>query len=337
VRPLLFHHDAFAGHDTGHGHPERPERLAAALAGARGWGGEVEERTAPLAAVDDLYGVHDPAYVASIRRFCEAGGGSLDPDTVAVAGSWAAALRAAGAGLAALEAIDAGEATVAFLAIRPPGHHALGARAMGFCLFNNIAVTADRIRSGGDRVAIIDWDVHHGNGTQDIFYADGDVLYISIHQFPFYPGTGWIDETGRGPGRGRTINIPFPAGTSGDAYAAAFDRVVVPLLAEFDPARILVSAGYDAHADDPLAGMLLGASDYQRMAASLAACGLPVIYFLEGGYDLPGVEASVAATLRGASGQPTPPAPPASPRRAHQTVDLVVEEIAEHWQGVQEP
>ena len=335
MRPLLFHHDDCRDHDPGRGHPERPERLAAAIAGARSSNGEIQERSAPLADVADLYGVHDPAYVAAIRDFCAAGGGALDLDTVAVAESWPAALRAAGAGLAALEAVDAGDAGVVFLAVRPPGHHALTARAMGFCLFNNVAVTADRIRSRGDRVAIVDWDVHHGNGTQDTFYADDSVLYLSLHEFPFYPGTGWLDETGRGAGRGTTVNIPFPAGTGGDAYREGFERVILPVLGEFAPSRILVSAGYDAHRADPLAGMRLEAADYQWMAAGLSGFGVPVVYFLEGGYDLPAIEASVEATLRGASGVTGAPTDAVSPRRAFQTIDLAAETMAEYWKGVQ--
>lgn len=332
---LLFHHEAFLEHDTGVGHPERPDRLAAALRGARSWGGEVVERAAPAAAPSDLYGVHDPAYVDAIRDFCSAGGGALDADTRAVPASWIAALRAVGAGLASLEAIDAGEASVAFNAVRPPGHHALEARAMGFCLFNNVAVTADRVRSRGERVAIIDWDVHHGNGTQEMFYTDGQVLYASFHEFPFYPGTGWLEETGSGPGAGKTINVPLPAGTAGDAFAEAFTRIILPILGEFGPSRLLVSAGYDAHRDDPLAGLLLDADDYQRMAASLAGLGIPTIYFLEGGYDLPAIEASVAATLRGASGEAPPPSTASSPRRALQSIGLVAEAMSDHWNGVQ--
>jgi acetoin utilization deacetylase AcuC-like enzyme len=335
MRPLLFHHPAFLDHDTGTGHPERPGRVTAALRGARSWGGELDERLAPKAEVTDLFGVHDPAYVDAIRDFCAAGGGALDPDTHAVPASWTAALRAVGAGLAALEAIDTGDATVAFNAVRPPGHHALGARAMGFCLFNNIAVTADRIRGRGERVAIIDWDVHHGNGTQEMFYTEGQVLYVSLHEFPFYPGTGWLEETGSGPGAGRTINFPLPPGTKGDAYTEAFDRVVVPVLAEFAPSRLLVSAGYDAHRADPLAGVMLEAEDYQRMAAGLATLGIPTIYFLEGGYDLAAVEASVAATLQGATGESPPSPSAASPRRALQSVGMVAVAMAEYWKGVQ--
>jgi acetoin utilization deacetylase AcuC-like enzyme len=337
VSPLLFFHEDCLEHDAGRGHPERPERLGAALRGARASSGDIEERPAPLAEVDDLYGVHDPSYVSAIRDFCAAGGGVLDADTAAVPASWTAALRAAGAGLAALDAVDGGDADVAFIAVRPPGHHALTARAMGFCLFNNIAVAADRIRSRGDRVAIVDWDVHHGNGTQDTFYADGNTLFLSLHEFPFYPGTGWLDETGLGAGRGTTVNVPFPAGTGGDAYREAFERVILPVLAEFAPARILVSAGYDAHRADPLAGMLLEAADYQWMAAELSRFDVPVVYFLEGGYDLPAIEASVEATLRGASGATAAPTNAVSPRRAFQTIDLTADVMAEHWKGVQGP
>ena len=337
MKALLFHHDDCAGHDTGPGHPERPARLTAAIAGARSWGGALEERPAPLAAIEDLYGVHDPAYVGAIREFCAAGGGALDPDTSAVAESWPAALRAAGAGLAALDAIDGGEAGVAFLAVRPPGHHALTARAMGFCLFNNVAVTADRIRARGERVAIVDWDVHHGNGTQDTFYGDGDVLYVSLHEFPFYPGTGWLDETGAGSARGTTVNVPLPAGTAGDAHRDAFVRVVLPILSEFAPSKILVSAGYDAHRDDPLAGLMLEADDYGWMASSLARLEAPVVYFLEGGYDLAAVEASVAATLAGAAGAEAVATEGTSSRLAHQTIDRVAEVHSEFWKGVQAP
>jgi len=295
------------------------------------------ERVAPLAAVDDLYGVHDPAYVAAIREFCAAGGGALDPDTSAVSASWNAALRAAGAGLAALDAIDGGETEVAFLAVRPPGHHALTARAMGFCLFNNVAVAADRLRSRGDRVAIVDWDVHHGNGTQDTFYGDADVLYVSVHEFPFYPGTGWLDEIGAGLARGTTVNVPLPAGTAGDAHRDAFTRVILPILSEFAPSRILVSAGYDAHRDDPLAGLELEAADYGWMASSLAGLAVPVVYFLEGGYDLAAIEASVAATLAGAAGADPVETAGSSGRLAMQTIDRVAEVHSGFWNGVQAP
>jgi acetoin utilization deacetylase AcuC-like enzyme len=223
----------------------------------------------------------------------------LDADTYAVTESWEAAIRAAGAGTAAAAALEEGHGEEAFLAVRPPGHHATSTRAMGFCLFNNVAVTAASLTAAGSRVAIVDWDVHHGNGTQDTFFRDGSVLYVSIHEFPFYPGTGWVDELGAGPGSGTTINIPLPAGTAGDVYRAAMAEVAVPALETFGPDWLLVSAGYDAHAADPLADIRLEAADYAAMATALRAT-VPsgrTVYFLEGGYDLDAVEASVEATL----------------------------------------
>ena len=181
----------------------------------------------------------------AIGEFCAAGGGALDPDTGAVPASWEAARRAAGSGLAAIDAIEQGASPIAFLAVRPPGHHAHAARALGFCIFNNIAVAAERLAARGRRVAIVDFDVHHGDGTQDTFRQRGDVLYVSLHQFPFYPGSGWVDEVGHGAGKGATVNIPLPAATAGDAVEAAFTRIVDPVVDQFAPDWILVSAGYD--------------------------------------------------------------------------------------------
>ena len=204
----------------------------------------------------------------AIEQFCAKGGGNLDPDTYASEASWVAALHAAGAGPQAVDALRSGSADLAFLAVRPPGHHAIANQAMGFCLFNNVAVTAKMLTENGERVAIVDWDIHHGNGTQDLFVSDPNVLYLSIHQFPFYPGGGWLDEVGTGPGAGFTINIPVPGNTAGDVYEAAFDRVFIPALRQFKPDWILVSAGYDAHADDPLADGELVHGDYAMMAAA---------------------------------------------------------------------
>jgi acetoin utilization deacetylase AcuC-like enzyme len=256
---------------------------------------------APEATVDMLAAVHDPGYIERIERFCRAGGGDLDPDTFAVAESWEAALHSAGAGPAAAQALLRGEADTAFIATRPPGHHAVCDQAMGFCLFNNIAITAMELLERGDRVAVVDWDVHHGNGTQDTFYADPRLLYISLHEFPAYPGTGWVAEDGEGPGAGFTVNLPMPSGTEGGAYRNAFRRVVLPVLRQFQPDWILVSNGYDAHAADPLAGIRLVEDDYFAMSAALRAV-VPtnrVIFFLEGGYDLPAMRDSAAATLQG--------------------------------------
>ena len=241
---LFGRHEEFAAHATGQWHPERAERLEAVFAGVEDSpAAEVITSFEPRRATrGELEIVHDPSYIERIEDHCISGGGHLDQDTVTVPASFDAALRAAGAGLDAVERLRNGEGDVAFLAVRPPGHHALGARAMGFCLFNNVAVTAASIAAQGERVMVLDWDAHHGNGTQEIFYERSDVLYVSLHQFPFYPGTGALSEVGTGAGRGATVNLPFPAGTSGDAYRLAFDEVIAPLAEEFAPEWLLISA-----------------------------------------------------------------------------------------------
>ena len=241
--------------------------------------------------------VHDLDYVVQLQEFCDAGGGQLDADTAVNAASWEAARLAAGAGLAAIEALEAGEGSSAFLAVRPPGHHAVPAHAMGFCLLNNVAVAAAALREQGQRVLILDWDAHHGNGTQDMFWDDANVLYISLHQSPLYPGTGALHDIGFGPGRGTTINVPFPPGTTGDAYSSAFARVIEPAADRFRPDWVLVSAGFDAHAADPLTDLGLASGDFAEMMSrtlDLAPLGRCVV-FLEGGYDLGALEASVVA------------------------------------------
>ena len=288
-------------HGTPDWHPEHRRRLDAALAGihAAGLDDATEWRIPGLISVDDLASVHDRQYVLEVDRFCAAGGGDLDPDTTATVGSWATARRSAGAVLEAIEALRADECGVAFAAGRPPGHHAVRDRAMGFCLFNNAAVGAAKITATGERVAIIDWDVHHGNGTQDIFYDDPNVLYVSTHESPLYPGTGLLRETGGGAGLGANLNMPFPAGTAGDTFRAAFDEVVMPVVERFAPDWLIISAGFDGHRDDPLAGLRLTAGDYADMARRLqplvAARRLLVV--LEGGYDLTALTRSVGSTL----------------------------------------
>jgi acetoin utilization deacetylase AcuC-like enzyme len=311
MKVALVSHDAGLMHDAGRDHPERPARMQAAREGVRLSGLEVVALEAPRATLDDLQLVHDSAYVASIERLCRAGGGQLDPDTHAAEASWEAALRAAGAGPEAVRALISGTAEIGFVAMRPPGHHALTARAMGFCLFNNIAVTARTLGADQARVAIVDWDVHHGNGTQDTFYEDPDVLYTSIHESPFYPGTGMIEETGAGRARGSTVNLPFRAGTGGAAYRAAMGSLIRDTIEDFSPDWLLISAGYDAHRADPLAGMRLETADYGAMAymlRDLVPAGR-TIFFLEGGYDLDAIRSSVAATLQGAQGEVFPEVP----------------------------
>jgi acetoin utilization deacetylase AcuC-like enzyme len=331
---LLYHHEVFARHDAGAWHPERPDRLVAVTAGVHDSGVTVVEKEPEPAPLEAIHRIHKPEYVAGIQELCAAGGGSLDADTAVSADSWEAALRAAGAGLDAVEALRRGEGEAAFLAVRPPGHHALAARAMGFCVFNNIAVATAAITATGERVAIVDWDVHHGNGTQETFYESGDVVYLSMHEFPFYPGTGWIEEDGDQAGAGHMVNIPFPAGTGGDAYATATDEVILPVLRSFDPHWILVSCGFDAHASDPLADLMLTEGDYARMAAALAGVAPPgrTIFFLEGGYDLDAIRGSAAAAIRATSGLPVEPYQPIpSPERAHRVVEMVAARAAQSW------
>jgi len=335
MRVLLVTHPASMDHDTGVGHPERPARVPAVIEGVRSAGVEVVDIEPAAATPEILRLVHEPAYVAAVERFCASGGGALDSDTVARPGSWRAALHSAGAGPAAVEALRRGDAEVAFIATRPPGHHAMPARAMGFCLFNNIAITAQLLVNQGQRVAIVDWDVHHGNSTQDVFYDDPSVLYISMHEFPAYPGTGWLHEVGGGRAAGLTVNFPWPTGTGGAAYRWGFDVVVLPVLEQFAPDWLLVSAGYDAHRADPLAGIELEADDYRFMAGRIARV-VPdgrAVLFLEGGYDLAALRTSTTATLQGWEAGPVEPTvddPGGGP--AVEIAGRVAAETSHHWE-----
>jgi acetoin utilization deacetylase AcuC-like enzyme len=306
----------FAEHDPGRRHPERPQRIEAVRAGLDDFdGGDAIRHLEPRAATRaELERVHTAGYLDQIERVCAAGGGALDPDTSASPRSWEAAIHAAGAGLEAVAALERGEGAAAFCAVRPPGHHALESRAMGFCMVNNVAVTAAYLRDRGDSVLVIDWDAHHGNGTQDIFDDDADVFYVSMHEWPLYPGTGRIDEIGSGPGTGTTVNFPFPAGTTGDAYLDAIDTVVAPIAERIRPDWVLISAGFDAHRDDPLTDLGLTAGDYADLTVRVMALAPPrrVIAFLEGGYDLEALRVSVAATASGLVGGQLRPEPATS-------------------------
>ena len=290
---------------------EVPRRYPAAAAGieaAESAGLPIERRPCGPAGEDALLRVHTGEYVDRLKGLSDQGGGYLDPDTALGPGSFEVADLASGAACGAVEGALAGEA--AFAVVRPPGHHAGADYAMGFCLFNHAAVAAAHARSlGVGRVAVLDWDVHHGNGTQDVFYRDGEVLYLSAHRSPFYPGTGKAGEVGEGEGLGFTVNVPLPGGSGEDVYAAAFAGVLVPVLREYGPGLLIVSAGYDAHAADPLGGMGLEADSFARFAALLcAACrevgAPPPAFVLEGGYDLDALAASVAETVRGAYDEP---------------------------------
>ena len=304
---LYFSHPACQLHDPGEGlpgHPERPERLVAIEAALeeRDWLGW-ERREAPAASEDELMLVHPREHVEAIRSLCESGGGAIDIDTYAGEASWEAALRSAGGACAMTRALVAGAARVGFSAGRPPGHHAEPARAMGFCLFDNVAVAAALAIAelGLERVFILDWDVHHGNGTAAIFRERADVLFASIHQGGIFPGTGRREDTGSGPGEGFTINLPVPGGSEEGEWLALLEDEVLPAAGRFEPQLVLVSAGFDAHREDPLAECRLEAASFGRMAAAVRAAagewGAPVGAVLEGGYALPALAESVVATM----------------------------------------
>ncbi|HWC11760.1 MAG TPA: histone deacetylase [Acidimicrobiales bacterium] len=314
MRVLLETSSAFSRHVAGIGHPEAPERLDAIAAGidALDLGDDLVRVEPRPATPDELVTVHEPGFVEALERFCRDGGGRIDSDTRGDAASWEAAVLAAGSGLDAAARLDDGEADAAFCAVRPPGHHATPSKAMGFCLLNSLAVCAAVLAGRGERVAVVDWDAHHGNGTQEVFWTDPRVLYASMHQWPLFPGTGRLEEVGEGDGEGSTVNLPFPPGTTGDVYQAAFDEVVEPVAADFDPTWVLVSAGFDAHRACPITSLGLSAGDYAdltRRAAELAPAGRRIA-FLEGGYDLdalPGSAGACVGALAGVEHRPEPP------------------------------
>ena len=314
---LVGSHPGLDNHDTGAWHPERPGRVAAALDGLTRFvdGQAVVRLDSRAARREELLTVHDGAYLSSLMELCAAGGGELDPDTPVSSGSWETARLAAGAGLEAIDMLEAGRGDAAILLGRPPGHHAGTSSGMGFCLLNNVAVAAAALSRRGERVAIIDWDVHHGNGTQEIFWTDPSVLYVSVHQWPLYPGTGTAEERGGGAGHGTTVNLPMPPGCTGDAYLAVFDGVVIPVMERFGAQWVLVSAGFDAHRADPLAGMALTAGDFADLTGRLVdATPGPsrLLLFLEGGYDLDALRLSVGACAGRLLGEPFRPEPASS-------------------------
>ena len=297
--------EIFAGHRAPAGHPERGARADAvrdALAGA----GLRERGTLlpPRPATDEeLVRVHTGGYLDELTRTVPGQSGWLDPDTYYSPGTWAAARAAAGSVADLALRVLAGELTAGLAVVRPPGHHAESTRGMGFCLLNNVAVAAAAARAAGAaRVAILDWDVHHGNGTQQIFWDDPSVMYLSVHQFPFYPGTGAPDEVGGAGARGATVNVGLPAGSTDRDYLAAFDHVLCPAIERFAPDLLLVSAGFDAHHADPLAGMRVTRMGFSGMAQRMRAaadrlCGGRWVVALEGGYDLGGLGEGATASL----------------------------------------
>jgi acetoin utilization deacetylase AcuC-like enzyme len=294
-------------HSNGPGHPESPARLRAIEAMLAGF--PLRERLAYLPARDasfeELARVHAESYIRRIAATQGREPTALDPDTSTSSGSYAAALRAAGGVLSAVEAVLGGGYAGAFAAVRPPGHHAEADRAMGFCLFNNVAVAARSAleRHGLRRVLLVDWDVHHGNGSMHSFYDSPEVLYFSVHQYPHYPGTGSVEQTGQGPGEGYTVNLPLPGGQGDAEYLAVFRQLVQPLALAYRPELILVSAGFDLHRDDPLADMRVTEAGFAWMTrvlveAAEACCPGRIAFALEGGYDLEALASGVAAVLR---------------------------------------
>jgi acetoin utilization deacetylase AcuC-like enzyme len=336
-QPLIVASDRFADHVTPPGHPERVERADVFSGVALRWrdrgGRVVEPEPASAAAIGR---VHAAAYVDAMAATA---GHSvrLDPDTYTSPDTYEVARLAAGAAVTAVEHA-LGESGPVVAMVRPPGHHAEADRAMGFCLFNNVAIAAAHARAAGvGRVAIVDFDVHHGNGTQAMFYADPSVLYVSLHQHPYYPGSGAAGEIGQGAGTGFTVNVPLEAGATDADYDLAFAELVVPVLDAFEPGLVIVSAGYDAHHRDPLASMRVSSDGFTAMMARLwllaaGRCAGRLAVVTEGGYDLPALESGIETTIAVLASAPAPPeAMQGDHARARASIDAVRSLLRPHW------
>jgi acetoin utilization deacetylase AcuC-like enzyme len=338
---IVIASERFAEHTTPPGHPESPERAEVMDGVAREWRDRGGEVVAPRVATrEQLARVHSPEH---LRRMAETVGTTmaLDPDTYTSPETHEVALLSAGAAVDAVERVMGGSHARAFVLSRPPGHHAERDRAMGFCFFNNVAVAAAHARSlGARRVAIVDYDVHHGNGTQHIFERDPDVLYVSTHQYPYYPGTGAAGETGRDQGAGRTVNQPLEVGSTDDDYRLVFDQVVRPVLQQFDPDILLVSAGFDAHERDPLGGMRVTTPGYAAMTTVLRQladelCGGKTVFIVEGGYDLRALGACLRDVVTILAAAKTPdvhwPASAVASTRGQATATLTKAALTKYW------
>jgi acetoin utilization deacetylase AcuC-like enzyme len=331
---VLLTHPSSLQHDTGP-HPERAARIVAierALE-ARSWLGWERMRSSAVAR-DVLERVHPARYVEAIERLSWAGGGALDPDTVASEGTFDAALHGAGGAVQAVDLLLGGEAPVAASLHRPPGHHAESARAMGFCFFNNVAVAARRaLDRGAERVLIVDWDVHHGNGTNDIFHAEPSVLFVSVHESPLYPGTGPASDVGSGAGEGYTVNVPVRGRSGDETWCSLVEHVAVPLARAFAPDLLLISAGYDGHVDDPLATCRVTDDGFAAMAASVRRVALelsvPVGLVLEGGYNVDALSRSVVRTLEALGSDEFSPADPSL--AVHPIAAQTARRLADRW------
>jgi acetoin utilization deacetylase AcuC-like enzyme len=337
--PVFLSHPSSLEHDTGP-HPERAERIVAIERELddRGWMG-LERVQSPRATRAELTAIHPERHVAMIEAAAERGGAQIDLDTVVSAGSFVAALHGAGGAVTLVDRLLEGTAPSGFSVHRPPGHHATREQAMGFCLFNNIAIAAQHALDshGLERVMILDWDVHHGNGTNDIFHASDRVLFVSIHQWPLYPGTGAAQDDGSGPGKGYTVNLPVPPGSGDAVYLSLVDHVVAPLAHAFSPQLVLISAGYDAHAEDPLASCLVSDDGFAGMTRSTRAVaeslGIPLGIVLEGGYALGALARSVAATLEQLVA-PSPSQVSGNGVAVASVAEQARERLVAHWPGL---
>jgi acetoin utilization deacetylase AcuC-like enzyme len=312
----------FLEHVGPDGHPERPERLAAVRAAVAGREHALRSLAPRPATEDEILSVHSREHLATVAASVQQAPARLDPDTFVSAGSLDAALLAAGASIDLALQVASRDVATGLAAVRPPGHHAESERAMGFCLFNNVAIAARALQreAGAERIAIIDWDVHHGNGTQHSFEADPTVLYASTHQFPFYPGTGSAGESGIGRGEGFTLNVPMPAGCGDPEYVGVFEHLIAPALQAFRPEMMLISCGFDAHVSDPLAAMTVSAEGYRSMTAIVREladdlCGGRLAFVLEGGYAAEGLTEGVGSVLDQIMGDD----PTASPHTGSET------------------
>jgi acetoin utilization deacetylase AcuC-like enzyme len=307
TRTCLVYHPIYLQHDTD-GHPEKKERLTAILDKIQSEKLDIDFITPQLATKTQVATIHGQRYIDQVKAICEHGGGYLDVDTILSQNSYDAALMAAGGAMAAVDAV-LGSYDSAFALVRPPGHHAMPNRGMGFCIFNNIAIAAKHAQSlGAKKVLIVDWDVHHGNGTNDVFYSDSSVLYFSTHQYPHYPGTGRADEVGEDGGEGFTVNVPLPSGTGDAGYLMAYREILLPVALEYKPDIVLVSAGQDPHKDDPLGGMRLTSEGFGAIAFLVkeianACCQGRLAASLEGGYNLQAQAEAVVAEIRAFGGR----------------------------------
>jgi len=336
----LVDDERFLAHRAPFDHPEHPGRLSAIRSRleADGLAGRCHRIPAREATDEELERIHTPEHVAAIDATARSPFLQLDPDTYTNRYSALAARLAAGGLVDLAAAIAEGRLENGFALLRPPGHHAEADQAMGFCLFNNIAVAARAAQASPSarRILIVDWDLHHGNGTQHSFWKDPTVLYFSTHQFPFYPGTGAVGELGAGEGEGFTINVPFPAGCGDPEYLSAFDRILMPIAARFEPDLVLVSSGFDAAEGDPLGAMRLSSAGYAAMASRLKRlAGGRVALALEGGYDLEAISAAASACLRTLLGDPPAPEPGGNPSaEATSVLDAVARAARPFWPGL---